>query len=112
MCVPVVKETPREAGNRGKHVHGGGVLKSREHHRPLEAVIRRNVVGSVGGGSRGVSTLRSVVVGATSGDVVPVPQPRGEALALAHAPIFDDLCPALASGLWVLTYPVVGTGAT
>ena len=83
VCVPGVKETPCEGSNRGKHLHGGEVLKSREHHRPLEAVIRNNVVGDiciavglVGGGNRGVSTSRSMVAGATSGDVGPLPHPR------------------------------------
>ena len=80
--VPVAKGIPRESGNRGKHVHGGEVLKSREHHRPLEVVIRRNVVGSVDGGNRVVSTLRRMVVGAVWGDVVPLSSRRVEALDL------------------------------
>jgi hypothetical protein len=89
VCVPVVRETPCEGGNRVNY--GGEVLKSREPHGPLEAVVRTNVfgniciaVGLVGGGNRGVSTFRSMVVGATSGDVgplagsdvAPVPHPR------------------------------------
>jgi hypothetical protein len=63
MCVPVVKAATREAGSRGNHVHGAEVLKSRWHHRSLEAVVRRSVVASVDGGSRGGSTLRRMVVG-------------------------------------------------
>jgi hypothetical protein len=105
VCVPVVKATTREAGSRGKHDPSAGVLKSRGYHRSLEAVA-----GSVDGGRREVSTLRRAVVGAVWGDVVPVSRSRGEALE-AHAPIFGNLCPATASGLWVLTPPAVEMGA-
>jgi hypothetical protein len=85
--VPVVRKTPCEGGNNGNH--GGEVPKSREPHGPPKIVVRSNVVGNncvaiglVGGGDRGVSTLRSLAVGATSGDVgdgvAPVPHPRAD----------------------------------
>ena len=43
------------------------------HHRPLETINRRIVVGSVGGGNKGLFPLRMMVVGATLGNVVPAP---------------------------------------
>ena len=57
-----------------------------------------------------MSTLRRMVVGAAWADVVPVSQRGGEALE-AHAPIFGNLCPANAGGLWVLIPPAVEMGA-
>ena len=75
MCVPVVKGTPCGGGDRGNHIHGGGVLKSWEH--PLRAVVYSNAAGdicvAVGGGDRGVFPLRVMVVGAMLGIVVPAP---------------------------------------
>ena len=74
MCVPVVKKTPCKGGNHGKHVHGGEVLRSRKHHRQLEAVIRDTIVGDIlkAAGLVGGGNIGQRLVGVRLGDVGPL----------------------------------------